>query len=432
MGSILKRFFKEQNDNDCHNNEDKTGGFTLKTEKEQILDYLSSEQIVDYKVISMEILGKLSEEKIVEILLYLYQFHNSDYNKLCQSFKELEIKAGCDRLERTYFGFRKRMQEGVDLKIEEAQISLNTGDFIAFLISLYMRYSKKTAHPEIKIVYGELQETIMGKLNQNIALLRSEIESKLYLPIQRALYMFFLYEKEEALVKFKIIIQKDINTRSFGFHEIEHFVNFDRFFNRLNLEYIPQIAMPGINYKEILATEKDSISKVDLKNILDRDDFFNSHIPLFDLSPGEYISAKNDITDYDDLKDILTTVFEKEFQLNILQEINGRTINIIDVFLDNITNAYSKYDKESLVHTRGILRSYIKNKENLLSFIILFRQLKDSKLLINSTKKIQKIFSSYFGSNVSISMINKYYNYSEDILDKKFLSIKRKFIEKYF
>ena len=208
MGIDIKNIFgsKKNVESFENQNEDK---FVLKSYKKQVIDYLYSGENIYYKKIAFEILEKLSEEDIVEILDYLFQYNKPVYDMLIQGFENLEFKN--DTLNSTYYAFQLKMYDDFEKEYQNIiDISSNTGYLITFLLSKYYKYTNKKGLTVIEATYEELKFRTVKKLKNNFALLQSEIESKQYLPIEKALFLFFLYDKDDAIEVFKKVIQKDI------------------------------------------------------------------------------------------------------------------------------------------------------------------------------------------------------------------------------
>lgn len=428
MGIDIKNIFgsKKNVESFENQNEDK---FVLKSYKKQVIDYLYSGENIYYKKIAFEILEKLSEEDIVEILDYLFKYNKPVYDMLIQGFENLEFKN--DTLNSTYYAFQLKMYDDFEKEYQNIiDISSNTGYLITFLLSKYYKYTNKKGLPVIEATYEELKFRTVKKLKNNFALLQSEIESKQYLPIEKALFLFFLYDKDDAIEVFKKVIQKDIETRKFDFHEIEHFIHLDRFFERLGTSYIPKIE--NIQNSIRLSKEEDSISKNELIQLIDAKDSFNENTPLINLENHYFINIYRDAIPIKEIKEFFKDVLQKEFNVNCDYYFSNHKIDIVDVFFDNISNPHTKYNRETLIFTREILRDFLKKNNNYKGFLAVFRIVKELFLLNNSSKKIPKILSSYFGDDLKISIVNKYFNSNEENLDEEFLKIKEKLNEEYF
>lgn len=166
--------------------------------------------------------------------------------------------------------------------------------------------------------------------------------------------------------------------------------------------------------------------------LIDAKDSFNENFPLINLENHYFINIYRDAIPIKEIKEFFKDVLQKEFNVNCDYYFSNHKIDIVDIFFDNISNPHTKYNREILIFTREILRDFLKKNNNYKGFLAVFRIVKELFLLNNSSKKIPKILSSYFGDDLKISIVNKYFNSNEENLDEEFLKIKEKLNEEYF
>ena len=155
MGIDLKNIINSKKEGTTVKNQDEKK-FILKSYKKQVIDYQYCSENINYKEIAFEILEKLSEEDIVEILDYLFQYNKPVYDMLIQGFENLEFKN--DALNSTYYAFQLKMYEDFEREYQNAiDIGSNTGNLITFLLSKYFKYDDKKGLPVIDVAYVELK-----------------------------------------------------------------------------------------------------------------------------------------------------------------------------------------------------------------------------------------------------------------------------------
>ena len=438
MGINLKNIFTSKKEARTLKNQHEEK-FVLKSYLEQTRDYLFFSENINYKDVAFEIIEKLSEKDIVEILDYLFHYNKPIYDKLIQGFENLESKN--EVLNYIYYAFQLKIEDDFEKELFNAKNSLNTGDLIAYLLSKYFKYDSKKGLPVIEKAYTDLKYRIVIEIKRNFALLQSEIESKQYLPIEKVLFLFFLYDKDDTLEIFKKVIQKDIETRKFGFHQIEHFVHLERFFERLGISYIPKIENIKNDIK--LSKEEDSISKSELKRIINKEDYFNNEIPLLGIEHDKFINPKTEVENLLEVKKLFSIIYRNALIKKYGEKhLSNFKFDFGDVFLENITNPISKFSTNDLIQVREITKELLKDKNSDFKrfFFSLIYTLWESKQLINWGAKFSYLFPLYINNIKGFSKDtikdffthgekNPYKNYYDEII--KFIESNSKLDRKY-
>ena len=281
-------------------------------------------------------------------------------------------------------------------EIENSRISLNTTDFIAFCIG------KKVDLQELKSksLWQNIYEDLDHKLNQHLIRAKTisyfETSQKLDITVNQALALFFCFDKQVALIKFKRIINYDRKYRPYASHEAEYFEAVRLFFDRLKLDFIPQIDFT--NTKSLLEFSNDQekyITQEEIQLIIDKENYFNKRAIFKDVK--KIISLKN-ISNISIFKTCLFMFFK-----NIDKKI---TIKDIDIFVATLTEINSSYDDNEMKSIQIKLNSLLMNKDNRIDFIVLMDYFRHTYFLKITISKLSNLLSQYFNKTVGIGESN--------------------------
>lgn len=396
--------------------------------EEQLKNIFSKNTQHDYKSIAREILRKMSLTEIIDSMSYFQNFDKFTYSKLCEQFDLLGYLPS-EKSKKSY-GFETMIDQQFDKEYNSVRKISDTGVLMSFLIGKYVE-CRNNEHVFLEVAYQNLIHEIIILVKQQLPLLRSEINSQSFIPIQKALYVFFLFEKEDAFQKFKKIIRYDLKQRKTSNYHLEHFVNAELFFERLNLNYIPKIDSTTNNYDVLIGDHTLSITKNQIVDYLDSADFFNTKVPLVKLQHQYYINLQKDMIKHIQIKEILISFIKEEVKLEVIRSIGGKNICLVDIFISNISTPYSQYDDKILISTKNLLKRKF-DDAIMERFILLFYLFKEKGYLYNSTRKIPKILAEYF-KLVGFSegtIINRYNKMNEQ--GKKLWDLKEQIDKKYF
>ena len=202
----------------------KENNLIVKPAFDQILNNLesvpNSNDNTDYYWITTEMKNHLNYKE-VELLVDLTEnFSNRD--------------AFLSALEKEKYFWRNKIEFEYFKDIENAKLSLCTSDYLAFIIGkkydLYLLMDKisfwnqtyKSLDSELNLII--LQENLLCSLEGN---------QKAHVPVNYALSMFLLHNRDEALAQFKRILSSDRAHRLEVSHQAEYFLTVDKFFSRI-------------------------------------------------------------------------------------------------------------------------------------------------------------------------------------------------------
>lgn len=361
----------------------------------QTVNFFKNEEEINYKKTLRVMLESLNLEEIEKVIYYLSIHENKKYSALLEVSHEM-IGYGSN-LEKPFYGFETKIKQDFSERYEEAKNSLSTGDLIALLLRFYFLYNENR-DSIIKPVISEVLADVVRFIKENIPLLRAEIENQLYVPISKALFVFFLYDKKEAFNKFKSIIRKDLNNKRTTLPELEYIVTVDRFFDRLNLDYIPKVDTISEKFDLVLADKKSSIGRREVNNEVDKNDFLNIKVPLLGFEK-KYLFNNSKIAKPKNTWLVLSTIINVYYEKTFDKKPN---INIGDIFIETITNPYPKFSSYELIRTREILKEmFVLNDEFKIMFYLFFDEKKDDRSLDRNSfdavrTKLPKILGEYF------------------------------------
>lgn len=373
----------------------------LKTNISQTVEFILKEERLDYKSALMTILKSLNYEEIEELLSIIKSTSQNKFEALLDASNDLIIYN--TTLEEEIYTFETKIENSFYKLYLDAKASLSTGDLIAFLLKHYFHYKKKK-NRILQPACNNVLSDIIVSLKECKALLTTEINGQLYLPISKALFVFFLYDKKEGTNKFKSIIRKDLFYKKTSLYELKYQVTANRFFNRLGLDYIPSIDTNSKKYDIVVTEKKTSISKEEIYNEIDKDDFFNRKIPLLNFDSKKLINPENDIKNLDEFTKTLSLLFNDFYRkTNIKNEESITEYDLGEVFIENITQPYPKYPKEVLIRVREILKEmFLNDKDFKYSFFAIIYYLK-TYYLPGWTNKFPYILDNYLGRTKGLS-----------------------------
>lgn len=358
----------------------------------QTVDFILKEDNIDYKNTLITILKVIKYEELDEIITTIKYSDKTKYEELIKASKKLTKYEDTKKNYRYHF---KTKIEDVFFKLyNDAIISLNTGDLIAFLLNHYYYFQKET-NEIITPISETLKTDIVLELIKNKALLVTEIEDQLFIPISKALYVFFLYDKKEALIKFKSIIRKKLDYKNYSMFELEHIQTTHIFFNRLGLDYIPKIGTSHKTSDLIIAKKSNSITESEISAIINKDDFFNVNVPLINYEPTKLINPNSGFDNMVDFTKILSALFEYFYSKNYNQKLK---FDLGKVFIENITQPYPKYPDDVLIRTREILKKMFTNDSEFKKLFFTFLYIEKEADRINGwVNKFPKLLNHYLG-----------------------------------
>ena len=334
------------------------------------------------------------------------EFYFETYKKLIYEINQMSVKYSYPN--NPFLTFEAKIESDFDKILMESENSLNTGDLIARLISFYNIFLERNSF--LTPVYNRIINKILLLIKKKITVLETEFLNNKFVPIEKALFIFFLEEKEIAWKKFKNIIETDLDRRGYKLFECEYFTRVDLFFQRLNVDFIPQVINKHFGIE--LTAESESIKKEEIRKFLDKRDYFNINRPLSNFS-GEFINKEEDILHFNEVRKLFQLIFKEA----IIEKygkpyFDKQIVSFADIFLSNITEKYPVYDKNELIKTREIIKEMVLDgdssfKENLFSLIY---TLKESRYLLKWNTKFPLIMESYLGiKGFSKDSIKRYF-----------------------
>lgn len=281
ISQILKRktFKAEQKETD----------FIIISPIDQILNRLKSisksKNIKDYERIISEMMSNLKYDEI-ELLIH-------------KSFDLKNRDVFLAALEKKKYNWRAEIENDFLKNNEDAKLSLSTSDYLAYIIGRkYDLHILSHSTNFWKEYYKALENDLNLLLIQNKLLASLEADNKVHVPINYALSMFLLYDKNIALPKFKRILNNDKTSRLDTNYQAEYFITVGKFFDRIKLNFIPKIDFKNQFYPIKLENEDNEyITRDEVQIIIDKEDFFNKRpfkIGIEYLLNSRNISKKNE------------------------------------------------------------------------------------------------------------------------------------------
>lgn len=315
-------------------------------------------------------------------------------------------------------------EEGIESfylnQIEEARLSLCTSDFMAFIIGkkcdLQVPLNENSIWSE---VYTKINTELNGYLIREKMLCIEESNKKANVPINYALSMFFLHDKKTAISKFKRILSNDREHRLEVGHEAEYFLITEKFFNRLKLDFIPQINLFNdlhqINFEN---DENQFISRDELKIIYDREDFFNKR--EFCVDKKKLLNSRKIVN-----MELITESYHMFFKSldNTLQR------KKIEILISCFTEINPKFEEIEIGNARSILNNLlIEHKQHVgfiyLNYYLFYHKNEFTKARHSLSFLLSEFFNKVDGmrpDSIKDVFYRKYVN-CEDILDRDLLN----------
>lgn len=291
------------------------------------------------------------------------------------------------RLENEKYFWKKEIEFEFHKDLENAKISLCTSDFLAFIIG--KKYGLHQLINENSLwnnIYKNLNLNLDNFLLNEKCLCNLEASQKAHVPVNYALSMFLLFDKEKALPMFKRILLNDKNQRLETFYQAEYFLIYERFFDRIKLDYIPKInPSPSPETIYFNNIDKKYITKNEIKLLIDSGDYFNKR--EFIVDPKILLTPRNILK-----KEILKESYVRFFKsIDIKFESKN-----IDILISCFTEINPGYDEFEIKHTRFILHSLLNVNKNHKNFIALNFYLLESFVLFESGNSLAFLFAEFF------------------------------------
>lgn len=264
---ILLNFLKQKGKSELLEVKRKTNTLIVKPAYDQIVDNLKSisefDDNTDYYWVITEMKNHLNYKE-VELLVNL----TNDLPNRSTFLSALEK-------EKYYWKEEIRLEYFKDL--ENAKLSLCTSDYLAFIIGkkyeLYLLMDKSSYWNQY---YKSFDSDLNLHIIQENVLCGLEGNQKAHVPVNYALSMFLLHDKNTALAKFKRILSNDREHRLETLHQAEYFLITENFFSRIKLDFIPTINFSNhLNPINLKNKDNQYITKEEIKIIIDKEDYFN-------------------------------------------------------------------------------------------------------------------------------------------------------------
>ena len=350
-------------------------GFFVKTVNEQIVEKLKS---ISDSASNEEFLSIINEMKnhlsYKEVELFFDEISNlKSFDKFINSFEN----------EKYYWTLI--IDDEYKNQIDEAKKSLCTSDFLAYLIGIKNQLNQFENHN----IFGEMYKNIGDNINKSIiqtnSILCLETSKKQHIPVNYGFSMFFLHEKKEGLAKFKRILNNDRLKRLEASHQAEYIILFDKFFDRLDLNFIPKINFDNNNFPiDFNNSEKKYITKEEIRLIIDREDYFNKR--EFTV-PIEYLLTNNNFKK----KELLLKSFILYFEFN---ESKISKINL-EIMISCFTDPNPPYDKFQIANSSKTMRKYLLDNSKIKEFIYFLYYLISNRTLIDSKTKLPILLNKF-------------------------------------
>ncbi len=387
--------------------------FIYKDIFDQIIEYIEDNYPhIDYQNLAIILLKNKDEEAIEKILKYF--INNLQIPKVAFYLKEEFYKLVNNDSGRLYYTFKTKIEDQFDKDFKAAENSLNTGDQIAFLCGEYLKAEKKSEITDFPL-YQELQLTIGTIIAKKIYVLKTTIESQNKIDISNSLHLFLLYEKEEATAKFSKIIQQDKDSRRNKDSVMHYWVMIDILMDRLATmdDFIPKITVTGKNGIIRFSNSKNSISREELNTIINKEDHFNSNVPLANFPPEKLLNPVKDFENYGKVENLFSTLFHEEITIlkgkKYWEKIN---LDLGKIFLNTITEPYPSYQNYDLIRTREYIKELLHSGKSDFKnrFFRLIYDLKEKDATKRWNTKFPFIFNQYLKiDGYSVATIRRFF-----------------------
>lgn len=375
---ILLNFLKQKGKSELLEVKRKTNTLIVKPAYDQIVDNLKSisesDDNTDYYWVITEMKNHLNYKE-VELLVNL----TNDLPNRSTFLSALEK-------EKHYWKEEIRLEYFKDL--ENAKLSLCTSDYLAFIIGkkyeLYLLMDKSSYWNKY---YKSFNSDLNLHIIQENVLCGLEGNQKAHVPVNYALSMFLLHDKNTALAKFKRILSNDREHRLEALHQAEYFLITENFFSRIKLDFIPTINFSNhlnpINFKN---KDNQYITRNEIKILIDKEDYFNKRNFVIDK---KYLLRSVNICDEKKLKELYFTFF------NFFD--NKISKNQIEVLYSCFTEINPKYEEYQIKIIRIKLIELINEKE-IAKDLIYFSYYLVTNVLDSSYEKIKFLTSTFFNT----------------------------------
>lgn len=347
----------------------------------RILPYLS---VISDNINTLELTDSILNKIKYDIINFL-NYNQLDY--LLESIHQQDKKEIIKKiiLQENYRWYYQ-IQDKVESDIKNARLSLNTSEYLAFIIGKKVELKKFKDSTFFNDIYSRLDHILNKELIDPFTLNYFEVEQKSNVPVRQALSLFFKYEKTEAIIQFKRLLNIDRESRLDSSFQAEYFEMTRIFFERLNLDFIPLIDISNYDNPVCLSNENGKyVTREKIQSIIDKEDYFNQR--GFEVDIKDLI-RKDKIVN----KEMFIGSYLLFFQ-NISKKVNEKQI---DVLFSCFTQSNPKYDEFEIFDSREILKKALSKKNSVHEFLSLNNELLDKGVIEVSRAKLIKLLSMYF------------------------------------
>lgn len=274
----------------------------------------------------------------------------------------------------------------IKLNIKNARLSLNTSEYIAFIIGKKVELKKFNDSIFFNDIYSKLDHILNKELIAPFTLNYFEVEQKSNVPVRQALSLFFRNEKNVAIIQFKRLLNIDRESRLDSSFQAEYFEMTRIFFEKLNLDFIPLIDINNYDAPVCLSNEDGKyVTRDKIQSIIDDADYFNQRGFIVDIKD---LIRRDKIVN----KERFTRIYLIFFQ-NISKKVTEKHI---DVLFSCFTQSNPKFDEFEIFDSRETLKKALSKKNSVHEFLSLNNDLLDTGVLDISRAKLIKLLSMYF------------------------------------
>lgn len=279
-----------------------------------------------------------------------------------------------------------QIENEIKLNIKNARLSLNTSEYIAFIIGKKVELKKFKDSTFFNDIYSRLDHILNKELIAPFTLNYFEVEQKSNVPVRQALSLFFRYEKNKAIIQFRRLLNIDRESRLDSSFQAEYFEMTRIFFEKLNLDFIPLIDINNYDAPVCLSNEDGKyVTRDKIQSIIDDGDYFNQRGFIVDIKD---LIRRDKIVN----KERFTRIYLIFFQ-NISKKVTEKHI---DVLFSCFTQSNPKYDEFEIFDSRETLKKALSKKNSVHEFLSLNNDLLDTGVLDISRAKLIKLLSMYF------------------------------------
>lgn len=353
-----------------------------------------SDSDLDYQRLVTILLKKTNEKQINEVIEFFRNEQPGIHKALLLEFDQRK-----DNLERNAID-TKIFKDFIQM-FNEAKLSLNIGDQLAFLVGKYTSIIERDKD-YLSGLYFFLKKWIATEISRKLLELETIIEAKKAIPLNNAFHLFFLYKKDIAERLFRKILSDDkYNNRCNDNETLHYYILKDAIFDRVNLNYLPKIeVIPNAPESIQLSSQESSISKEDLLKIIDNEDNFNVNLPLANLDSGSLINSHQDIENYNELIKLLNALFRTQIQNSKFERKEYYlSFEVGEVFVNNICGKFGNHPKQMFIEIRELIKELLVSDEFFkLQFFRLLYELKEWRFLMKWNTKFPPLMNSYLGN----------------------------------